>query len=147
MRKIVTGALAFAVLSSGLAYAAGHSDAISMRKNGMQIVGTSMGTLAGMAKGEAEFDAKAALAALKGMNYVANTFGDFFPEGSADGDTTASPKIWEDMDGFKAAIAKFESATAAGIAGAPQSQADLGALMGSIGGNCKECHEAFRVKK
>ena len=78
---------------------------------------------------------------------MANTFGDYFPEGSSDGETTASPKIWEDMDGFKAAIAKFEGETAAGDCCRAESAADLGAVMGSVGGNCKACHETFRVKK
>lgn len=147
MRKILSIATIAALVSTGFAYAAGHVDAVTMRKNGMQVVGASMGTLAGMAKGQIAFDAKHAASALKGMNYVANTLGNYFPEDSSNGDTTASPKIWEDMAGFKAALAKLDKDTAAALANPPQDQASLGAMLGTIGGNCKSCHETYRVKK
>lgn len=146
MKKIIAGAIGIALVSSTVAWAAAHGNAVNMRKNGMAAVGSAMGTLAGMAQGKAEFDAKAALNALRSMNYVAHTMGDFFPEGTTGADTTASPAIWEDAAGFQAAIVKFQDDTAAAIAAPPASMADMGALMGTIGGNCKQCHETFRVK-
>lgn len=152
MNKLMGGALAAAVTGSiiagGMAYAASHGDPIAMRKHGMTVVGTSMGTLAGMAKGEMDFDAKAALAALKGMNYVSGSILEYFPEGSAEGgDTTASPKIWEDNAGFTDRMNKFHADTAEAITAAPASQEDLGPLVGKLGENCKGCHENFRIKK
>lgn len=153
MKKILVGALAFAVISTGIAYAASHSSAIDARKAAMKEVGGAMGALSKMAKGEMEFDAAVALASFQKMNDVSKTYGDHFPEGSETGmdsegkETTASPKIWEDMAGFKAAIMKFDTDTAAAVAAAPQSVEQLGPLLGSVGGNCKACHEAFRIKK
>ena len=85
------------------------------------------------------------------MNAAAVTFGDYFPEGSNTGDTTASPKIWEDAAGFQAALTKFSDATGAAMAAAGKDgPADLDAFkaaMGPVMGNCKSCHEGFRVKK
>jgi len=148
MKKLVIASILTATLTAGAALAASHGgdDPIATRKNGMQGVGLAMGTLAGMAKGEVPFNDKQALAALKTMNYVFTTFGAHFPEGSDMGaNTTAAPKIWEDMEGFMAAIDKAKMDTAAAIEAAPASAEALGPILGSVGGNCKSCHEAFRV--
>lgn len=147
MKRIIAVAAAAAIASASVAFAAGHTDAITMRKNGMQGVGLAMGTLVAMAKGEAPVDAKKAAGALKSMNYVANTFGDFFPEGSADGDTTASPKIWEDMAGFEEKLEALQTDTAMAAMDAPQDQAAVQELVGMLGKGCKGCHEEYRIKK
>ncbi len=153
MKRIIMGAAIAAIVSTGFAYAAGHEAAIDERKKQMRTVGGAIGALGKMAKGEMPFDAAVALASLQKMNDVSKTFGDLFPTGSETGvdsegkETTASPKIWSDMAGFKAAVGKFESDTAAAVAIAPQAAADLGPILGSVGGNCKACHETFRVKK
>lgn len=148
MRKIITVICAATLLSSGLAYAASHSDPISTRKAEMKKVGGAMGAMVKMSKGEIDFDAAVALASLKTMNEVSGKFSELFPVGSEVGDkTTAAPKIWEDMAGFKAAITKFEADTTAAIANAPADKAALGAVLGAVGGNCKACHQDYRIKK
>lgn len=153
MKRILTIAATAAIISSSIAFAAGHGDAINARKAAMKEVGGAMGALSKMAKGEMEFDAAVAVASFEKMNEVSKTFGDYFPEGSETGmdsegkETTAAPKIWEDMAGFEAAIDKFETDTAAAVAAAPQSVEELGPLLGSVGGNCKACHETYRIKK
>ena len=56
-----------------------------------------------MMKGEAEFNAVAAELILRTMNTAALGFDELFPAGSeTGGETTASPKIWEDRAGFDA---------------------------------------------
>ena len=64
-----------------------------------------------MAKGETAFDAAAVLTALQGLqaNEAKLDIDALFPAGSDKGDTTASPKIWEDMAGFKAANDKYKA--------------------------------------
>jgi cytochrome c556 len=152
MKKVIIGALAAAVISTGFAMAASHVGAIDARKAAMKEVGGAMGAMAKMAKGEADFDAAVVLASLQKINEVSKTFADHFPAGSETGmasdgkETTVAPKIWEDMDGFKAAIMKLDTDTAAAIAAAPQSLEELGPVLGSVGGNCKACHETYRVK-
>ena len=152
MKKTLVLGMALVLAAGGLAYAAAHGDAVNARKMAMKEVGGAMGALSRMAKGEMAFDATVALASLQKMNDVSKSFGDYFPDGSQTGadaegkPTTAAPKIWEDMDAFKAAIAKFDADTAAAIAAAPASVEALGPLLGSVGGNCSSCHESFRVK-
>ena len=100
-------------------------------------------------KGEQPFDAAVVLAALQTLADDAQKMdvAVLFPAGSDVGETTASPKIWEDMAGFQAKVDKFKADTAAAVAAPPQDAAALGATVGAIGQNCASCHEAFRIKK
>jgi cytochrome c556 len=70
-----------------------------------------------------------------------------FPPDSKTGDgTTASPRIWEDMDSFLKAYDKFSKDAADGLA----STKDLNtfkAAFGVVAKDCGGCHEAWRVKK
>ena len=143
MKALVFGAAAAVLMFTGIA----HADAISDRKALMkQKVGASMGTLGKTAKGEMAYDAAAVLAAFTTMREATNTFGDLFPAGSeTGGETTASPKIWEDMDGFKAALVKFQGDLDTAIAAAPADQAGFMPVFGAVAGNCKACHEVYRV--
>ncbi|MHA1524327.1 MAG: c-type cytochrome, partial [Alphaproteobacteria bacterium] len=71
-----------------------------------------------------------------------------FPKGSESGmETEASPKIWEDMGGFEAKLAKYQADTAGTLVFPPTSREELGPVLGLMGGNCKSCHEAYRIKK
>ena len=104
-----------------------------------------------MMKQQLEYNPAVAKAAIATLNATAHAFGAFFPEGSDMGaNTTASPKIWEDMGGFEAAVAKFETDTAAAMqASGKDGPADLAAFQAAVGpvlGNCKSCHEAYRVQ-
>ena len=58
------------------------------------------------------------------------------------GETTASPKIWEDMNGFKAAMAKWGADAKA----AQTSVKDIDSFktaFGAAGKQCGACHEVF----
>ena len=138
-------ALAIGAMST-TAIAAG--DPIEARKKLMR-ANSGVAKLAGaMLKGEAEFNADVADAAIRTLNAVAYTFGGYFPAGSETGmDTTASPKIWEDMAGFEAKIAKFQQDTDAAAAAKPADLDAFKAAMGPVMGNCKSCHDDYRVKK
>ena len=76
----------------------------------------------------------------------AKKFEGLFPANSKSGDTTASPKVWEDQAGFKAALAKFEADAAAGATAATD-VAGFRTAFGNVTKNCGGCHEAFRIKK
>jgi cytochrome c556 len=142
MKRLFAGVAAAAILVAGVAYA----DAISERKALMKSNGASAGALTKMAKGEAPYDAAAVVAAFQTVNDNMKKFGDLFPPGSDKGDTKASPKIWEDMDGFKAEIAKLIAATDAAIAAAPKDKEALGPLLGQAGAVCGECHQKYRLQ-
>jgi len=144
MRKLVCVA-ALLVASAGLA----HADVVAERQAIMKGIGQSVRAIAPMVKGEKPFDASAASDALSKLNEYAQKIdvGALFPKGSDTGDTTASPKIWEDMTGFEAKADKFKADVAAAAAANPH---DLDALKNqfqAISSNCSGCHQDFRVKK
>ncbi|QPC87173.1 cytochrome C556 [Mesorhizobium sp. NBSH29] len=145
MRKLV---IAISLLALGAT--AALAGPIEDRQAIMKANGKAMGTLSAIIKGEKPFDAALVLDTLKVLNDDAEKFDPavLFPVGSeTGGDTTASPKIWEDMAGFQAAVDKFKADTAAAVAAAPQDVDGLKAVMDTVGSNCASCHQGFRVKK
>ena len=90
-------------------------------------------------------------AAILAFSATAQAYGDFFPEGSVDpARSAASPKIWEDMAGFQAELAKFQAAAAAGVEAAgkdgPADKAAFAAAVQPILAVCKSCHEGYRIE-
>jgi len=145
MRKLI-----FAISALALVTSAAFADPIADRQALMKANGKAMGVLVPMAKGEKPFDAAAALAALQTLNDDAQKLdvAVHFPPGSeTGGETTASPKIWQDQAGFQAALDKFKADAAAAVATPPQDAAAVGATVGALGQNCSGCHENFRIKK
>lgn len=120
-------------------------DPIATRKALMDSNGASAKVGGRMLKGEIPFDADAAMAALVNFRAVGYAFGDYFPEGSQTGDTDASPKIWEDMAGFQAAVAKFRTDAEAAVNSKPADLEAFKAAFGSVAQNCQSCHESYRV--
>lgn len=144
MRKFV-----FAISALALATTAAFADVIADRQAVMKENGKQVGVLVKMVKGEADFDAAAVLAALTALNNSVQQIdvAASFPAGSDKGDTTASPKIWEDMAGFQAQVDKFKAVTAAAVAAPAQDLDALKAQVGAIGQTCSSCHETYRIKK
>ncbi|MCC2687625.1 MAG: cytochrome c prime [Rhizobiaceae bacterium] len=138
--------LVLAISSLALATTAVLADPIADRKALMKERGGIVGGLSKVTKGEEAFDAAKVLAALSALHANAEKFDAdaLFPAGSDQGDTRALPKIWEDMAGFKAAAEKYETATAAAVAAAPQDVEALKVQVAAIGQGCGGCHEAYR---
>jgi len=138
-----------AICGLGLATSAVLADPLADRVALMKSNGKAMGNLAPIVKGETGFDSELVMQALTQLAADAQQMDAavLWPAGSDTGDTTSSPKIWQDMAGFQAAIDKFQADTAAAVAAAP---ADLDALkvqFGAVASNCGGCHETFRIKK
>ena len=145
MKKLIFGISAVVLATTTAAFA----DVISDRQAVMKENGKHVGVLVKMVQGEADFDAAAVLAALTALNdnVQAIDIAASFPAGSDQGDTTASPKIWEDMAGFQAEMDKFKAVTAAAVAAPAQDIEALKPQLGAIGQTCSSCHETYRVKK
>lgn len=145
--------LAATLAAATAALAASHGggapgDPAAVRQHMMGQVGKAMGHLGAMAKGEQPFDARVVDASLRTMNAVALGFGGQFPAGSESGaETEAAPAIWSDRAGFDASLAKFLADTGAAIEAQASDLDALRAVMGSVGGNCKSCHEGYRIPK
>src|SRR6185295_10656427 len=126
MRKLI-----LAISTVALAVSAAYADPIADRKAIMKERGGLIGGLVKMVKGETPFDAASVQKALEGLkaNEAKVDIDALFPAGSDKGDTKADPKIWSDMDGFKAVNKKYSDAVDAAAA-APA--ADKEALGGQI---------------
>jgi cytochrome c556 len=141
MRCLVAAAVLFAVIPS-LAMA----DPVEERQQLVKGVGAATKTGVGLAKGEIPFDAAKAEEVLQVYVNASEKLPTLFPDDSQTGhDTTASPKIWEDMAGFKARAAKLGEDAKAAIAGATD-QAGFVKGFGMVTQNCNACHETYRIK-
>ena len=140
-----TVALAAGMLAA-LTLSASAQDPIAERQAKMEEMGGAMRVLVPMARGQADYDAGAALAAFVRMNDAAQGYGDLFPEGSeTGGDTRARPEIWSDREGFDAAVLAFEEDLAAAVAAEPASLDDFRPIFGMVTENCGACHEKYQV--
>jgi cytochrome c556 len=124
-----------------------QSKAIGERKEIMKGVGAAAKGGAAMARGSAPYDNAKAIEVFTVYANAAEKMPGLFPDDSkTGGETTASPKIWEDMNGFKGAMAKWG-------ASAKEAQASVKDLdsfktaFGAIGKQCGACHEVYRVSK
>jgi cytochrome c556 len=128
--------------------AAAADDPIAARRALMKANGDVSKTGAAMFKGEAPFDLAQARKIFATFREAAEKAPALFPENSkTGGDTAAAPKIWENMDDFKARLAKLgEDAKAAGSS--VKDLASFKTAFGQIGKNdCGGCHELYRLKK
>jgi len=146
MRRLVFTGVALAVgFVTTAAFAV--DDPILTRQKLMQANGGAAGAASAMIKGEIPFSVAVAQSALRNFNAVAYSFGDYFPEGSDQGDTRASPKIWEEMAEFQQYLADFQADTDAAREADPQDVEALKTAMAEIGQNCQQCHEEFRLEE
>lgn len=124
-----------------------QSDVIAQRRDLMKSNGAATKDPGAMLKGEAAFDLAKVQAALAKYQDVSAKMPSLYPENSkTGGDTTASPKIWEDAAGFKAAFEKFSNESKA-AATAIKDEASFKANFPNVLKNCGSCHETYRVKK
>ncbi|MCR9120678.1 MAG: cytochrome c [Phyllobacteriaceae bacterium] len=138
--------IAATMLATGATVSIAQDDPIAERQEAMKTMGRSMRVLVPMARGQADYDAEAALAAFVQMNDAAQNYGDLFPEGTeTGGDTRAKPEIWTDREGFDTAVADFKEDLAMAVS------ADIGSLdafrpvFGAVAQNCGDCHEDYQV--
>lgn len=142
MRRLMLGGVLVMGIASTAAVAT--EDPIATRKQLMQSNGASMGAAQAMIKGEVPYDARVAMAALQNFEAVGYAFADYFPPGSDQGDTRASPKIWTEMAEFQQYVTKFRDDSAAAAAAKPATLEAFQTALGPIGQDCQQCHEEFR---
>jgi cytochrome c556 len=138
--------LALAALSIVFVGAAfGEDDPILARQLLMKANNAASKVAFEMVKGTTPFDAAKAAEAMKTIASDMEAFPTLFPEGSDQGDTKASPAIWENMDDFKALAAKL-GADATTAAGAAANGLDaFKEAFGAVGGDCGACHKKYRM--
>jgi cytochrome c556 len=114
----------------------------------MKGIAAATKSAAGYAKGTEPFDAAKVKVLLQVYVDGAAKLPTLFPDDSKTGGTdptTASPKIWEDMAGFKEHAAKLSADATAAMAATDQ--ASFAKAFGVLASNCNSCHGTYRVKK
>jgi cytochrome c556 len=137
---------AIALFGASVASAQSCDDVIAKRQDLMKGSGAAGKEASSIMKGEAPFDLAKAKEILAAFAADADAMPTLFPDCSKSGDhTTASPAIWDKADDFKAAMAKFS----ADVKAAQESTKDIDTFktgVQSIGKNCSNCHQNFRVR-
>jgi cytochrome c556 len=82
----------------------------------------------------------------RGIASGANELVHIFPKGSNVGESEALPAIWEDPEGFAAAIERIQEAAAAFVVAAEGGNKEaIGGAFRNLGGSCGGCHDDYRV--
>ncbi|MEJ2255829.1 MAG: cytochrome c [Woeseiaceae bacterium] len=113
----------------------------------MEGVGDAAKVIGGMLRGKVEYDAAAVMESLQTFDDASAEFGDLFPAGTETGEgTEAAPAIWDDRDGFNAALQEWSDAVDAAIAAAPATLEDGKPVLGPVFEACKDCHDNYRIE-
>jgi cytochrome c556 len=133
----------------GVGVVVAQQDLVNQAQTQMKGNGKNAGALAAMVKGEKPYDQATVDTAMTQFEDTIKKFPTLFPDSikgmKAEGDYSASAKVWEDKPGFDAHIATFAKA----VTDAKASVKDLDTLkaaMPAIGKSCGGCHETYRVK-
>jgi cytochrome c556 len=134
-------------MSSAHAQFAKAEDAIKYRQSALSMLGTHMGRLQPVLKGQVAFDAAAVKANVAVIQTLSTLPWSAFGAGTQ-GTSSAKPEIWSDAAGFKAAQQKFEAAVVQLSAAADSGDLNkLRSAAGDVGASCKACHDSYRAKK
>ncbi len=142
VRSILVGT----ALIVGISAAIAQGDPIAERKSIMRGNGAAARLGTQMIRGEIPFDAAKAKEALAGVAAGMDRFPNLFPENTKTGETRASPRIWEDPQGFRAASAKIVQ-DASQAAASTTDLASFQANFQRVAANCNSCHEAYRTNR
>lgn len=146
--KVLAGLSLAAGLAVAVTGVAIGQDAIAKRKEMMKSVGGATKAASQMVKGETPFDAAKAAAAMTTIATGWEPFAKLFPAGTEKGgETTASPKIWQDMKDFDAKGKKMASDAKTAADAAAKGPDAFKAAFGEMAKNCKGCHEVYRIPK
>lgn len=145
MRTLMAAAVAASIAGPALADA---DASIKYRQNSMKAIGSQMGSIVAILKGEIDNkDALGEHASIMGaVTSMSITKPAFMTNTDGQGDlkTTAKADIWNDWSKFEAGLADLEKAgQAMADAGENASMEEVKALSAT----CKSCHSDFRVKK
>lgn len=142
----VLAAAAITLSAPAQAQFAKPEDAIKYRQSALSVMGTHFGRVAGMASGKIPFDAKLAADNATIAESMSKLPWAGFGEGTDKGATTrAKPEIWTDNAKFKEAGDKMQAEMVKLAAAARTGNLDaIKTAVGSTGGTCKSCHDAFR---
>ena len=125
-----------------------HAGAIKARQSHMQLYAFNLGILGGMARGNTEYNAEAAMAAAANMAALTSLAQSaYWPAGSDNASAEGSkalPNLWTDFAGAAKIGGDLAAASANLAAVAGDGLEALQGAMGPIGGACGACHKTYR---
>ncbi len=143
MKKFALGCLAASMLVGAGFSSAIADDSIEYRQSVFKVVKWHMDTLGAMARGDADFDADAALHHAKQVHAMSFMAKEGFGEGTQGG--AAKAEIWSNWDQFAGGMEKFQEVSGAMVAAAEEGSLQaLRPAVGQMGQTCRTCHDHFR---
>ena len=120
-------------------------DAIKYRKATMTVMGSHVGRIAAVVRGDRPFNAAEVQANATVIETLSRHPFDAFGPGTDKGDTRAKPEVWQNSAKFKADAEAMQKAVA-NLASASRSGSldPVKAAFGDVGKSCKACHDDFR---
>ena len=141
MRLAIGLIVGLGVVGTAMAHQ-GAQGVVKERMDAMGRVQDNTRVIGRMLRGQTEFDAEAARAALDQMAEEARRIPDYFEARDTSHPSEARALIWEDFETF-AAIAENMAQAAAGPADTPEA---LQQTFRAVGQTCGACHEKFRAE-
>lgn len=149
MKKLVSIAFIVAATATAFPVAAQFAkpeDAIKYRQSALFVMQQNFSRVAAMASGKTPFDAKVAADSAAVAEYTAHLPWVAFAEGTDKGrDNRAKAEIWSDKSKFNSYADKMQQEMVKLSTAAKTGNLDsIKSAVGSVGGACKTCHDAFR---
>ncbi len=134
-----------AVLLFAPVHATDPEDLIDYRNSVMRAIGGHSAAAVAIVRGQVEHDEHLPHHA-EALVTTTRMIAALFPAESAEGDTDALARIWEEPEAFSAAIANTEQAAEAFLT-AVNEGGDVGSAMRDLGMSCRSCHEDYRARR
>ena len=142
--KIISFLLAFGTMFGAAALA--HSGATGIVKERMDMFKKSQNNLKAIKAHIGSEDYKSIVKLAEEIRDWAVKMPDYFPEGSNEKPSEASPTIWSDFDGFKDAAMKNETAAKQLIVAAKaEDQKAVVDGFKAVAASCKNCHQSYKL--
>lgn len=125
--------------------------AVAVRKAAFVLIANNFKPVGDVLQGKAAFDAAEIQKRATRVAFLSELLTDAFPEASniAEPDTKAKPEIWTNRAEFDKKLKDFQdhAATLAQVAATEKTDsAAFKAAAGTVGQDCKGCHEKFKAK-
>lgn len=120
---------------------------VTYRKSVLQLLGSNMGPLGAMAKGNIPMDADVIATSAQRIEFLGEMLHDYFTLDTTGYtlDTAAKPKIWKNHADFTAKIDDLISAAAdLQELVANNQESDFRKGIGALGATCKACHDEYK---
>jgi cytochrome c556 len=145
MMRVGCALLALAFASPSLGHE-GATGIVKERMDAMKALGALTKAMAEKIKGNRNLPSLADDA--KEIAAVSRRIPSWFPPGSTQAPTEASPAIWADFSAFEAQAAAMQREALSLAAIAPSGDpAPIAAQFRTMAAACKSCHDGFRTKK